>query len=240
MIPVKRLIYRLQMRLNKVATNTHQSIPIEDLILALREAEIKVVKTKLNRNNVLKEGFDMSKKRAQDLQNLIVPYEEISNPTLEKDIYSKYKVDLSKLSYKFMIPFGMYTLSSKGTCSGNPVTVNKIIRHGDITAYMTNVHYSPSFEYQETICQISSNNLYIFTDGIFQVDKVYIEYLRYPVPVDIEGYLDFEGNPSVNQDSELQEYLEDEILDRACLELGIDTENPTIVQTDSLRNKYSE
>jgi hypothetical protein len=69
---------------------------------------------------------------------------------------------------------------------------------------------------------------------------VYIEYLRYPKPVDIEGYVHFDGTPSINQDCELEGYLEDEILDRACLELGIETDNTVIVQTDQLRNKYSE
>lgn len=227
------------MRLNKVATNKNQGISNANLILALREASLKVIKSKLDLNNPLKKGFDQNSKRYSDLQNLITSPEALV-PVLSLDVYTKYKVDLSQLSNPYFILTEISTKCSKEDCSGRVVNVNKIVRHGEMERYMADANYTPSFEWQTTLAQITDGFLYIYTDRTFTVDEVFIEYLRYPIPVDIAGYKDFNGNPSTNQDSELLEHLEDEILNFACLELGIATDNQTIIQTSPLRGQTIE
>lgn len=47
MIPVDSLLYKIDQKLNKLSTNEHQEIPVEDKILALNEAQIKLIKQKL-------------------------------------------------------------------------------------------------------------------------------------------------------------------------------------------------
>lgn len=239
MIPVRQLIHKLKMRLNKVATNKNQGISNANLILALREAELKVIKSKLNINNPLKKGFDENSKRYADLQNLIVPPESLI-PVLSLDVYTKFKVDLDQLSKPHFFLTEISTKCSKGDCSGRVVNVNKIVRHGEMERYMADAHYHPSYEWQTTLAQITDNFLYIYTDRTFTVDEVFVEYLRYPTPVDIAGSQDFNGNPTSNQDCELAEHLEDEILNFACLELGIATDNPTIIQSSPLRGQTIE
>ena len=44
MIPVDSLLYKIDQKLNKLSTNSHQQIQLEDKILALNEAQIKLIK----------------------------------------------------------------------------------------------------------------------------------------------------------------------------------------------------
>jgi hypothetical protein len=227
------------MRMNKVATNKNQGFSNANLILALREAELKVIKSKLNPNNLLQKGFDQNAKRMEDLQNLMVPFEMLT-PTMSNAVYTRYQVDLGRLSSRHIVLTEISTKCSRGECKNRIVAVNKLVKHGELENFMADANFSPSYEWQTTLAQITDNILYIYTDGVFKVDEVFIEYLRYPIPVDIAGYKDFNGNPSVNQDSELRDYLEDEILNAACLELGIATDNQTIVQAAPMRSNSTE
>ena len=48
MIPVDSLLYKIDQKLNKLSTNEHQMIQLEDKILALNEAQIKLIKQKVD------------------------------------------------------------------------------------------------------------------------------------------------------------------------------------------------
>lgn len=56
-------------------------------------------------------------------------------------------------------------------------------------------------------------------------------YLRYPAYINKAGYIDFEGNESVNTDCELASYLEDELLNFTTKALAKYTENISAVQS---------
>jgi hypothetical protein len=106
--------------------------------------------------------------------------------------------------------------------------------------YENNDHYKPSFEYQETFNFLSSDEISIFTDGTFTPSKIYIAYMRYPVYIDKEGYIKFDGTPSVDQDCELETYLEDELLDLTVQNLAMYTENQSAVQNATYRIQTNE
>jgi hypothetical protein len=57
--------------------------------------------------------------------------------------------------------------------------------------------------------------LTVYTDGKFTIEQVYITYLRYPLSIDVQGYVKFDGSNSVNQNCELPEYAKPDIVDLA-------------------------
>ena len=72
MIKVDSLLYKIDQRLNKLSSNSHQQIPLEDKILALNEAQIKLIKQKVSGiSTVSRAGRDSFKKRYDDLQGII-------------------------------------------------------------------------------------------------------------------------------------------------------------------------
>ncbi len=75
MIPVDSLLYKIDQKLNKLSTNEHQVVNLEDKILALNEAQIKLIKQKVDGiSTVSGYGLDAFKKRYEDLQSLVVTY----------------------------------------------------------------------------------------------------------------------------------------------------------------------
>lgn len=239
MISTQQLLYKLDLRLNKKASNEHQSIPLEDKILALREATIKLVKLKVDPNNIYNAGLDSFKKRYTDLQPLVVSFEGLNvNKTTE--VYNSYEADITTTLEKYFLPLDAYALCTKGNCTEHLVEIPKEIKHGDISTYINNTHYSPSFEYQTTFAVISDNKFIIYTDGTFTVDKLHLSYLKYPKLIDSEGYINFDGTASIDQDTDLPDYLEDELLNIATLDLAMDTENVPAVQFSDIRNKTNE
>lgn len=225
MIKVDELLYGIDMKLNKLSSQTHQLIPVENKLIALNEAQIRLIKKKIGLNNLYRMGFDSFKARYQDLQNLVVDYEAVV-PTKTNSALDTYEFDMSKLKHKAYLPVDIYLISSKGTCKGHVVYVPRIARHGDVSTLLNNSHYKPSFAYQETFCTISDNKVIVYVDD-FTVEKVMFSYLRYPNRISKANVPFLDGTvPTTDVDCELPEHLKDEVLELAVMELGFNTSNP--------------
>jgi hypothetical protein len=243
MISVDSLLYKIDQRLNKLSTNEHQQIQLEDKILALNEAQIKLIKQKIdNISTVSQMGLDSFKKRYEDLQSLIIAYNDGQLPlTLKNEELNQWKANIHLLEPKYMFYIDSYVLADKGICKDRKIWINRdLAKHGDLQFILNNTHYKPSFEYQETFNFLSSDEISIFTDGTFTPTKICISYMRYPVYIDKEGYIKFDGTPSTDVDCELETYLEDELLDLTVQNLAMFTENESAVQNAQYRIQTNE
>lgn len=243
MIPVDSLLYKIDQRLNKLSTNDHQQIQLEDKILALNEAQIKLIKQKVDGfSTVSGLGLDAFKKRYEDLQRLVISYNE--NPltlTLKNSTTNQWVAYLHNLTPRYMFYIDSYITADKGECKDRVLWINRdLAKHGDLQFILNNEHFKPSFEYQETFNFLSSDEISVFTDGTFTPKQVFISYMRYPIYIDKEGYVKFDGTDSINQDCELETYLEDELLDLTVQNLAMYTENQSAVQTSMMRIQTNE
>jgi hypothetical protein len=238
MIPVTSMIYKLDQKLNKLSTSYHQQIFLEDKILVLNEAQIKVLKSKIDVNNIYNLGLDAFKKRYEDLQCLVVDYEALvlkeSNPTL-----NTYSASVASLTLQYMMHIDSYLLGNKGNCSDHPIN-STLVKHSDLTTLLRNSDYVPSFEYQETLMTISSNNFNYYTDGSFTLIDTWVSYLRYPVYIDYVGYIHLDGTASITTNCEMPGYMEDEIVDTAWEMLAMYTENNPATQFAAAQKKQDE
>ena len=243
MIPVDSLLYKIDQRLNKLSTNEHQQIQLEDKILALNEAQIKLIKQKVDGQSTNSGmGLDSFKKRYEDLQSLVVAYNngklplKIKNPEL-----NQWAANIHLLSPKYMFYVDSYILADKGRCKDRKIWINRdMAKHSDLQFILNNDHYKPSFEYQETFNFLSSDEISVFTDGTFTPTSIYISYMRYPVYINKTGYIMLDGQPSFDQDCELETYLEDELLDLTVENLAMYTENQSAVQSAAMRIQTNE
>ena len=243
MIPVDSLLYKIDQRLNKLSTNEHQQIQLEDKILALNEAQIKLIKQKIdNISTVSQMGLDSFKKRYEDLQSLVMNYNHQPLPLTVKDKnLNQWKANLHDLSPAYMFYVDSYILADKGRCKDRKIWINRdLAKHGDLQFILNNDHYKPSFEYQETFNFLATDEISIFTDGTFTPKNIQIMYMRYPVYINKTGYTMFDGSPSFNQDCELETYLEDELLDLTVQNLAMYTENQSAVQSAQIRIQTNE
>jgi hypothetical protein len=243
MIPVDSLLYKIDQKLNKLSTNVHQQINLEDKILALNEAQIKLIKQKVDGFSVVSGmGLDAFKKRYEDLQSLVMRYNhqplklELKNTEL-----NQWFANLHQLVPKYMFYIDSYVLADKGVCKDRKIWINRdLAKHGDLQFILNNDHYKPSFEYQETFNFLSTDEISIFTDGTFTPKDIYMSYMRYPVYIDKTGYVRFDGTDSVDSDCELELYLEDELVDLTVQNLAMYTENASAAQSAQFRIQTNE
>jgi predicted GNAT superfamily acetyltransferase len=243
MIPVDSLLYKIDQKLNKLSTNEHQQINLEDKILALNEAQIKLIKQKVDGwSTVSGLGMDAFKKRYEDLQSLVITYNnQPLTLALKNAELNQWFANLHALVPKYMFYIDSYVIADKGRCTGRKIWINRdLAKHGDLQFCLNNVHYRPSFEYQETFNFLSSDEISIFTDGTFTPKTINISYMRYPQYINKTGYVMLDGLPSVDQDCELELYLEDELLDLTVQNLAMYTENQSAVQSSIYRIQTNE
>jgi len=243
MIPVDSLLYKIDQRLNKLSANEHQQIQLEDKILALNEAQIKLIKQKIDGQNTISGlGMDAFKKRYEDLQSLVVAYNNGELPlTLKNAELNQWAANIHALVPRYMFYVDSYVIASKGRCTNRKIWINRdLAKHGDLQYCLNNTHYRPSFEYQETFNFLSSDEISIFTDGTFTPSKIFISYMRYPVYINKTGYIMLDGTLSYDQNCELETYLEDELLDLTVQNLAMYTENSPAVESSIYRIKTNE
>lgn len=243
MIPVDSLLYKIDQKLNKLSTNAHQQIQLEDKILALNEAQIKLIKQKVDGISVTSGlGMDSFKKRYEDLQSLILDYNHQPLQLVLKDAnLNQWTANVHLLDPKYMFYVDSYALADKGRCVDRKIWINRdLAKHGDLQFILNNDHYKPSFEYQETFNFLASDEISIFTDGTFTPSFIQIMYMRYPNYINKVGYIMLDGEQSYNQDCELEMYLEDELLDLTVQNLAMYTENQSAVQSATYRIQTNE
>jgi len=242
MISVDSLLYKIDQKLNKLSSNSHQRIQLEDKVLALNEAQIKLIKQKADGISIISGlGFDSFKKRYDDLQNLVVNFSDpLTLTEVNKDL-NEWETTIEGLDPQYMFYVDSYFLADKGECTDRIIWTNPdLLKHGDLQLLLNNVNTKPSFEYQETFNSISSNKISIFTDGTFTPKKLYLMYIRYPQYINKAGYVMLNDENSVDSDCELASYLEDEILDLAVQNLAMYTENSSAVQSAQFRIQTNE
>ena len=147
MIQVDSLLYKIDQRLNKLSTNEHQQIQLEDKILALNEAQIKLIKQKIdNFSTVSQMGLDSFKKRYEDLQSLVIAYNDGQLPlTLKNAELNQWKANVHDLDPKYMFYIDSYVLADKGRCKDRKIWINRdLAKHGDLQFILNNTHYKPS------------------------------------------------------------------------------------------------
>ena len=172
---------------NKNDTNSNVKISKAQFVLSFNREKRLFIDTIIKNN----EGSDY----IEDIQELLV---------LDKKLD---KLSTGKLNDSFKLPEDfsrratMYIVASKGECKDNVMVVWPIKpKNKDI--YLQNSNLNPSFEYQETIGILNSNNLTIYKTD-FKIDEAYLNYYKEANDIDLEGYRKIDGTLSTNIDSNL-------------------------------------
>jgi hypothetical protein len=222
MIPVEELIYEFKLNLNKMDRQDNVQIPLEDILVFLNQGQLSWIKSKIGENNIFRDGYEGTRKRIDDLQTLKV--DDASLPLIKTtDVLHKgYKADLKTLP-DYMMYVMSHAGARKGECKAG-LSVD-LIRQNDLSTLYFDANFSPSYEWRSTFATIGQDNIIVYTDGSFELEYVYLTYLRYPKSIDSEGYIKIDGTDSVNQDCELPYYAKSDILDLASKFAAQSTDN---------------
>lgn len=239
MIPIQELLFSIDTKSNSLGNLKGKFIPDETKIEVLNIVQLKLILKKLGINNSHQTGTDSFNKRYEDLQILQVPFEKHA-VTSTGDLLNSYSLPLSSLSKEMIVPISAYVTANKGNCKNRMMTITEMMKHADIQFKLLSPHYTPLFEYQETLGSISSDIIYVYGKPDFTIDYLYFSYLRYPVQMDVAGYTHLDGTASTDENCELDYYMMDELVNLAVEEIADATGNQNQSQLSRARVKEQE
>lgn len=111
--------------------------------------------------------------------------------------------------------------------TGDVKTLVKTVQHDDLDRYMNDPFKKPSSgpfprligNFGKSSITPGGTSYFIYTDGTFEVSRLYMEYLKRPAVVSLGGYNDIEGNPVSRVESDIPENFHSQIIDIAVDEL---------------------
>jgi hypothetical protein len=213
--------YEFDLRADKVSSKNAMNLPLAAKVAYLNRGQVSLILNRYSGRNASRTGFEQSQLRTEDLQVLVVPEEELKVRRIQQDLYSS---DLTATKQRFLIRLRQFAYGSKDCKKGERITL-KSTQIDDLEEALSDSFRKPDFRWREALVVTANNELRIYTDG-FSIDKVIMDYLRYPRNIDIAGYVHFNNTASADVLCELPEYLHDAVVQEAVANLKADLGDP--------------
>lgn len=104
----------------------------------------------------------------------------------------------------------------------------------NISVLFSDENSKPSLKYRESFYTFGGNKVILYKDN-FDFNKVYLTYYKYPLEVDISGYIKMNNSQSVDTDPIFDDKVVDRILSAAAKGFDINTENYNKISLDNDR-----
>lgn len=142
--------------------------------------------------------------------------------------------------YYYKIPENYFAFVNSWSEAKRKKCINKVINYlqkpKEILPLLD--FQSPSFDFEESICNITEKKLAVFVDD-YQLNNTYLSYYITPENIDLEGSTDINtGLPSTTVNQSLGDFYQFQILDRVALEFAREFDNNN--QVNILQNKIQQ
>ena len=199
---------------NKNFTNGTISLDRARAVYLFNEEQNKFIENSLQKRS----NFDI-----QDIRVL-----------LSRQKLKQYKLDSNFTSFELPKNFFSFVnievIASNGIC-GSAKMLPIQIKPENTQEILSDEFNKPSFEFREIPYTIEGDTVKLFTDN-FTIDSVHLNYYRYPIQFDIEGYVDEFGNGSINVAPEFEDRIVDRIISMCITSFDINNENFNKLQAD--------
>lgn len=205
-------------KVNKNYTNDNISADRGRFILLFNEVQNKFVEWVLEKRN---------EDEIRYVQKLLI---------YDKRLKLKQKV-LNHQDFKLPSDFFSFSniqaFASKDSCKNEKIYLFEI-KQENREELLHDEFNKPSFKYRETFYSFGEDEVKIYIDE-FDISKVFLTYYRYPIQVDISGYVKEDGSNSIDIDPELDDKVVDRILTTCSKDFNVNSENLQRFQFDKDR-----
>jgi hypothetical protein len=214
------LLIKLKQRLNKLDSQDFDNIESWQFIEAFNKTQVEWCRRNLHGGNMYKEGDELSKRRIDDLQPLLI---ELSLTGTSTDTY--FETD--------NFPVGTYleykrvgTHAKSECCPARSMTVY-LAEEANVPLILRDPLKNPDFEWGETFCTMLNNKIRIYKNKDFTLVDPILTYYRQPVYIEILGVVNpYTGVVSTaNVDCEFKDDVAELMLDDASALIAGDIEN---------------
>lgn len=163
MYNIKDLHYGFRRRANKIESLQNRNFFVEQIDDYLNEALTIYVRTKLSSVEKTQEDIDDLRQLVKSEQSLVLaPQSTYVDAELPSDYLRLIK---------------SYSYAQTPTCTGARRLSHYSLQADDEEAFLKDPLYKPSFDWSETGYRLIDNVMRVYTDGIFTINDVKIDYL---------------------------------------------------------------
>jgi hypothetical protein len=171
---------KVKQRLNKLASNDYDNILDWHIVEAFNKGAVSWCRRQLQGTNMSKTGDESSKRRIDDLQPLLKNIPVVVNN--KQEYYQVNKLPTDYFEWK-----RISANATHGCCNEPRRLVIYLAEEANLDTLLRDANRRPSFEWAETFCTISGNQIKIHTDGKFDVSDVKLMYYSQPIRIQIKG-----------------------------------------------------
>lgn len=175
------IFIKLKQRLNKLDSQDYDNIECWQFVEAFNKAQVEWPRRQLHGINMTQEGDEQSTRRIDDLQILLETYKlDLNNKPdhvfgqIPEDYLQWKRVDIE---------------ASDDCCDGRRMVVY-LAEEANLNNLLRDKAKNPNFDWAETFATLQGNNVKIFHDGKFSIDKASLVYYRQPIRIQVDGCVD--------------------------------------------------
>ena len=214
------IVIKIKQRLNKLDSQDYDNIECWQIVEAFNKAQVEWSRRQLHGINVVKEGDEQSTRRIDDLQALLITTDLPSND--------------EQIAYSISIPENYFqwkrvdAFARQGCCDNRRMTIY-LAEEANLNQLLRDDGKKPSFEWAETFATIKNNEIYIYTNGEFEIGQMSLTYYRQPQKIQILGCVDpyTSLQSTVDIPCEFKDDIIEVIIDEAVSIIGGDIESGT-------------
>lgn len=207
----QEMAYQFKLRANRIDSKTAPDLSLPQIVAFLNLGMLQLLKKRYGLNNSYRETLESIQKRIDEWQLLIVPHELLP---LSAEDDGRFAADLTKTEKPYLFLLRASFHGENAQCSKCKFNT-QYVQRDDLNVKLDNPNERPNFEWRRVLHSIAQNKLLAYTDNTFTLTRAEVDYLRYPVKIDLEGYEHFDESASTNVDCELPIFLHDDIVDEA-------------------------
>lgn len=204
---IEKAYLKFLQQVNRNFTNDNISVDKGRFILKMNESFIKYVEWVLDKRN---------EDDIRYIQKLLVDDQPLQNIG-EHNHHTDFKLPENYFDLSSIDVYG-----AKGNCGNEKFFVNEI-KDENRSFHEVDEASKPSFKHRETFYFLSDDKVKIYTED-FSISKVNLSYYRYPVEVDIEGYIKEDGTPSTSINPEFDDKVVNRVISIAAKDFDIDSD----------------
>jgi hypothetical protein len=208
----------MKQRLNKLDSQDYDNIECWQIVESFNKAQVEWSRRQLHGMNLVKEGDEGSTRRKDDMQ-VLLSTDDLA--LIDKDDYYKSILPADYLQWKRVDVF-----ANKDCCDKRRMTVY-LAEEGNLNQLLRDKSKQPSFNWAETFATLINNNVHIYTNNEFDIQKADLIYYRQPIKIQIQGCVDPYTNvaSAVEVQCEFKDDIIELIIDEAVSILAGDIES---------------
>ncbi len=182
---IATLQLKFKQRLNKLDSQDYDNIEPWQIVESFNKAQLEWCRRNLHGNNLYKEGDELSKRRIDDLQVLLVELPLTGN---QNDVYFQSDNFPDKEIY---LEYKRVNVSAVTECCPDPRPMTVYLaEEANVNIILRDSLKNPSFEWAETFCTLINGQIRIYKNEDFTLVDPSFTYYRQPVKIEIAGYVD--------------------------------------------------